>query len=68
MKAQYADFSKEQTVLIGDTHYDADGAKEGGIDCIGVGYGFGAQKKCGTQVLWPYMKTRKHCGKYWYKL
>ena len=47
MKAQYADFSKEQTVLIGDTHYDADGAKEGGIDCIGVGYGFG-----GAEEMW----------------
>lgn len=38
MEAQCPDFSKENAVLIGDTHYDADGAKEGGIDCVGVGY------------------------------
>ena len=29
------------------SHYDADGAKEGGIDCIGVGYGFG-----GAEEMW----------------
>ena len=34
-------------MLIGDTHYDADGAKEGGIDCVGVGYGFG-----GAEEMW----------------
>ena len=44
MEQQYADFSKEKTVLLGDTHYDADGAKEAGIDCIGVSYGFGTAR------------------------
>ena len=47
MEAQCPDFSKENAVLIGDTHYDADGAKEGGIDCVGVGYGFG-----GAEEMW----------------
>lgn len=31
---------KNQVVLIGDTRYDALGAKEVGIDCIGITYGF----------------------------
>ena len=31
---------REQAVLIGDTKYDAIGAKEAGIDCIGITYGF----------------------------
>lgn len=31
---------KEEVVLIGDTRYDAEGAKEVGIDCIGITYGF----------------------------
>lgn len=31
---------KEQVVLIGDTKYDALGAKEVGIGCIGITYGF----------------------------
>ena len=47
MDAQYPDFSKGKTVLLGDTHYDVDGAKEGGIGCVGVGYGFG-----GAEELW----------------
>ena len=32
---------KEETVLIGDTKFDVDGAKTAGIDCIGVSWGFG---------------------------
>lgn len=31
---------KREAVLIGDSRYDARGAKEAGIDCIGVSYGF----------------------------
>ena len=30
-----------ETVLVGDTHFDAEGAKKSGITCIGVSYGFG---------------------------
>ncbi|MCD8150740.1 MAG: HAD hydrolase-like protein [Clostridiales bacterium] len=38
-------FRKADTVLIGDTKYDADGAKKAGIDCIGVSYGFGTREE-----------------------
>ncbi|GFI32745.1 5'-nucleotidase [Lachnospiraceae bacterium] len=31
---------KKEAVLIGDSRYDARGAREAGIDCIGVSYGF----------------------------
>ncbi len=31
---------RSQVVLIGDTKYDAIGAKEAGVDCIGITYGF----------------------------
>lgn len=34
---------KSETVLIGDTKYDAEGALEMGIDCIGVSWGFGSR-------------------------
>ncbi|MCD8300531.1 MAG: HAD hydrolase-like protein [Clostridiales bacterium] len=37
-------FKKEDAVLIGDTKYDADGARQAGIDCIGVSYGFGTRE------------------------
>ena len=38
-------FRREDAVLIGDTKYDADGAAQAGIDCIGVSYGFGTRKE-----------------------
>lgn len=35
---------KSGIVLVGDTHFDAIGAKNTGIDCIGVKYGFGTEE------------------------
>ena len=32
---------KSKVVMIGDRHYDIDGAKEAGIDAIGITYGYG---------------------------
>ena len=37
--------TKEETLLIGDTKFDADGAKAAGIDCIGVSWGFGSREE-----------------------
>ncbi len=34
---------REETVLIGDTKYDAEGAAKAGIDCIGITWGFGTR-------------------------
>lgn len=48
MKERSAAFSRDQVVLIGDTHFDVDGAKEAGIDCIGVSYGFGTEEELVT--------------------
>lgn len=36
---------KEETLLIGDTTFDVDGAKATGIDCIGVSWGFGSNEE-----------------------
>ena len=36
---------KEETLLIGDTMFDADGAKAAGIDCIGISWGFGSTEE-----------------------
>lgn len=38
-------FQKKDVVLIGDTKFDADGARKCGIDCIGVEYGFGTNEE-----------------------
>lgn len=34
---------RDQIVLVGDTKYDVEGAREAGIQCIGVTYGYGDQ-------------------------
>lgn len=34
---------KEETVLIGDTKFDINSARDAGIECIGVLYGFGEE-------------------------
>ena len=36
---------KSRVVLIGDTKFDAHGAAEVGIDCVGVLYGFGTREE-----------------------
>jgi len=36
---------KSKVVLIGDTHFDCDGANACGIDCIGILYGFGTREE-----------------------
>ena len=38
-------FSPEDAVLIGDTRFDAEGAAQAGMDCIGVSYGFGTREE-----------------------
>ena len=35
---------KEETLLIGDTKFDVDGAKAAGIECVGVSWGFGSRE------------------------
>lgn len=35
----------ENTVLVGDTHFDVEGAKAINLDCIGVTYGFGTKQE-----------------------
>jgi phosphoglycolate phosphatase len=36
---------KERTVMIGDTHFDIEGAREAQTDFIGVLYGFGTKEE-----------------------
>ena len=48
---------REETVLVGDTKYDAEGAKQSGIDCIGVTWGFGSRwdlEDAGASVILDY--------------
>ena len=39
------DAERREVVLIGDTKYDAIGAREMEIDCIGITYGFGSREE-----------------------
>lgn len=45
MEKKDPSFLPEDTVLIGDTRFDAEGAEQMGIDCIGVSYGFGTREE-----------------------
>ena len=43
----------DSAVMVGDTRFDMEGAHQAGIDCIGVGYGYGGEAelraaKCGA--------------------
>ncbi len=40
-----SNFNKEESVLIGDTKYDVEGANKIGIDCIGVNWGMGTEEE-----------------------
>jgi phosphoglycolate phosphatase len=42
--AQYA-LKKQETIMVGDRKYDIIGAKENGIDSIGVLYGYGSEEE-----------------------
>lgn len=45
---------KSQVVMIGDREHDIIGAKENGLDCIGVLYGYGDRtehERCGADVI-----------------
>lgn len=43
-RMEHMQITKDEMCLIGDTKYDAAGAKAFGIRCIGVGYGFGTRE------------------------
>ncbi|MCR5053254.1 MAG: HAD hydrolase-like protein [Lachnospiraceae bacterium] len=45
--SRHNDATLENTVLVGDTYFDAEGAKLCGIDFIGVLYGFGDSESMG---------------------
>lgn len=50
---------KENMCLVGDTKYDAAGAMQAGIRCIGVGYGFGTKEEllgAGAETVLPSIK------------
>lgn len=45
---------KDECVMIGDTHFDIEGAKAAGLDSIGILYGFGKRKEledCGATYI-----------------
>ena len=56
--------SEEETVLIGDTKFDVLGAKEAGIDCIGVTYGFGTREELEAAGSAAVMDTPEEVGAY----
>lgn len=42
---RWSEISCEEMILIGDTIFDVEGAKQVGMDCIGVTFGFGTKEE-----------------------
>lgn len=42
LKEQIPEITAQNSVMVGDTKYDALGAQKAGLDCIGVLYGYGS--------------------------
>ena len=59
VKTLGGDFSKDaaKTVLIGDTFYDARGARECGVDFVGVEYGYGSLQAMRDEGAQRFAKT-----------
>ena len=53
----HPDFDKSQVILIGDTRYDAMGAQQAGIDCVGIEYGFGTREELEENGVLAVFKT-----------
>lgn len=45
IKERYSDFSITQAIMVGDRHFDINGAKYFGMDSIGVTFGYGDYKE-----------------------
>lgn len=55
---------KKEVLLVGDTIFDAVGAKEAGIDCIGVSYGFGTREELIDNGALVVCNSMKEVGDY----
>lgn len=54
---------REKAVMIGDRHHDIDGAKEAGISCIGVTYGYGTREELQEAGAMEIVDSVKELGK-----
>lgn len=50
-------FKKENTVMLGDTYFDARGARQCGVDFIGVEYGYGSTEAMKDEGAEVFVKT-----------
>lgn len=55
---------KDGTVLVGDRKFDAQGARETGIDCIGIQYGYGTAAELSTSAFTAVLPTVDSLGHY----
>ena len=55
---------KDGAVLIGDRKFDAQGARETGIDCIGVRYGYGSADELDACAFTALLPTVDSLGRY----
>lgn len=59
-----SDIVKEESVLVGDTMYDVDGARIVGIDSIAIAYGFGDREELQASDAVAFLETPQDIVKY----
>lgn len=59
-----SDIVKEESVLVGDTMYDVDGARIVGIDSIAISYGFGDREELQASDAVAFLETPQDVVKY----
>lgn len=59
-----ADIVKAESVLVGDTMYDVDGARIVGIDSIAIAYGFGDREELQASDAVAFLETPQDVVKY----
>lgn len=55
---------KSELVLVGDTRFDAIGARDAGIACVGVTYGFGSREELEENGVIAVCESMKEVGDY----
>lgn len=55
--------TREEAVMIGDRFYDVCGAREAGLSCIGVTYGYGNRKELQQEGALEIAETVEELGR-----
>lgn len=61
-QAGIQDMDREQIVMVGDREHDVFGAKEQGLDCVGVLFGYGSREELEKAGAWKVADSMEQLG------